>query len=291
MHLPTELRKAVALVCATALASSPVLLAPTTAGASGAATTTARAAMPHIKAKATKVAVTLGGHEGLRAGRVRLSVKGTGTVELAQFARGYDVEDFTRDVNAFGAKGDMRAFKRALRNTTFLGGFASGGSGSIVLPGAGRYSAFAIGRRGFIAGPTFRVGPTQKRTTPDVDGRIIAKRGLSWGGSSHLPAHGTFLFKNKRSAGVPHFVVLQQVAEGTTVDDVLEFLQTEEEGPPPSWLERGSLETGSLSPGRSMTVNYHLPAGQYAVLCFFPDPKMKGMPHAMMGMIKMIHLM
>jgi hypothetical protein len=126
---------------------------------------------------------------------------------------------------------------------------------------------------------------------PDVDGRIIAKRGLSWGGSSHLPAKGTFLFKNRRTAGVPHFVVLQQVAEGTTADEVLEFLQSEEEGPPPAWLERGAMETGSLSPGRAMTVDYDLPPGQYAVLCFFPDPKMGGMPHAMMGMIRMIHLM
>ena len=45
------------------------------------------------------------------------------------------------------------------------------------------------------------------------------------------------------------------------------------------------METGSLSPGRSMTVDYDLPGGQYVVLCFFPDPKMGGMPHAMMGMV------
>jgi hypothetical protein len=231
------------------------------------------------------------GHQGLRAGRVRLTVKGNTTVEFAKFAPGYDVKDFTRDVNAFGADGNMRAFKRALRNTTFLGGLAPGGSGTIVLPAAGRYSAFAVGERGFIPGPTFRVGPKKARPMPDVDGRIIAKRGLSWGGSSHLPAKGTFLFKNRRTAGVPHFVVLQQVAEGTTADEVLEFLQSEEEGPPPAWLERGAMETGSLSPGRAMTVDYDLPPGQYAVLCFFPDPKMGGMPHAMMGMIRMIHLM
>jgi hypothetical protein len=26
-------------------------------------------------------------------------------------------------------------------------------------------------------------------------------------------------------------------------------------------------------------------------MCFFPDPNMGGMPHALMGMLKMIHLM
>jgi hypothetical protein len=45
-----------------------------------------------------------------------------------------------------------------------------------------------------------------------------------------------------------------------------------------------------ISPGRSMTVDYDLPPGQYVLLCFMPDPKMHGMPHALMGMIKMVHL-
>jgi hypothetical protein len=39
-----------------------------------------------------------------------------------------------------------------------------------------------------------------------------------------------------------------------------------------------------------MTVDYDLPAGQYVVMCFFPDPKMGGMPHALMGMLEMITL-
>ena len=39
-----------------------------------------------------------------------------------------------------------------------------------------------------------------------------------------------------------------------------------------------------------MTVDYDLPPGQYVVMCFFPDPKMDGMPHALMGMLEMIHL-
>ena len=41
-----------------------------------------------------------------------------------------------------------------------------------------------------------------------------------------LPAKGRFLFKNKGNTGVPHFVILQQVVEGTTTDQVLEFLQS-----------------------------------------------------------------
>ena len=122
-----------------------------------------------------------------------------------------------------------------------------------------------------------------------MDGSIIAKSGLAWGGASTLPAEGRFSFKNRRSAGVPHFVQLQQVVEGTTADQVLESFQAGPTGPPPPFLE-GTLLTGTLSPGRSMTVDYDLPPGHYAVMCFFPDPDMQGMPHAFMGMIRIIEL-
>lgn len=248
--------------------------------------------MPQITAKLTKKTITLQGADGLRPGRVRLSVTGKGVVEFVKFEAGYSAEDFAADVNKFGAKNNVKALKRALAHTQIFGGFAGGGSGTIVFPEAGSYTPFSIGDRGAILGESITVrGPKRTSSVPSTDGRIIAKNGPSWGGASHLPTKGRFLFKNKGNTAVPHFVILQQVAEGTTTDEVLEFLQSGEQGPPPSWALPASLETGSLSPGRSMTVNYDLPPGQYVVMCFFPDPKMGGMPHALMGMLKMIHLM
>jgi hypothetical protein len=288
MHVHKKLRAVLAAVCATALAGTPLLLAPTTANASPAATS--RAAMPHISATLTKKGINLKGADGLRPGRVMLSVKGNGIVELAMFTRGYDGEDFAADVNKFGAKNDIKALKRALANTQILGGFSGGGSGTVVLPRAGSYTPFSIGQRGVVMGEPFMVrGAKRSSSAPSTDGRILAKTGPSWGGSSTLPAKGSFLFKNKATTGVPHFVVLQQVAEGTTTDQVLEFLQSGDEGNPPWGLPAG-METGSISPGKSMTVNYDLPAGQYVVMCFFPDPQMGGMPHSLMGMLEMIHL-
>jgi hypothetical protein len=290
MHVPTGLRRVVAVVCATALASSPVLLVPTTAGASGAATTSARAAMPHLTAKVTKQGIVVRGTAGLRAGRVHLTVKGPGSVEFVKFAPGYTADNFVSDVNKCAQKCNVKALKRALANATIYGGLA-GGTGTIVLPEAGSYSPFTIGERGAVIGAPFRVaGPPRKSSVPPVDGKIIAKSGLSWAGSSMLPAEGRFMFKNKRDSGVPHFVQLQQVEEGTTADEVIDSLLAGENGPPPPFLEAGLL-TGTLSPGQSQTVDYDLPPGHYAVMCFFPDPKMKGMPHAYMGMVEIIHLM
>jgi hypothetical protein len=281
----------VAVVTATALACAPLLLAPSGATASPApTTTTSRAATPQLTATLTKKSIKITGADNLRPGRVKLSVKGNGVVELAMFKRGYDATDFVTDLNKFGAKNDIKALKHALANTQILGGFTGGGSGTLVLPRAGSYTPFALGQRGVVLGdPIVARGAKRSSSTPRTDGRILATTGPAWGGSSTLPASGRFLFKNKGNTGVPHFVILQQVVEGTTTDQVLEFLQSGDEGQPP-WGLPGGMETASISPGRSMTVDYDLPAGQYVVMCFFPDPAMDGMPHAFMGMLEMIHL-
>ena len=289
MQMVDRLRRGVAVASATALVCTPLLLAPSGATASP-APTTSRAATPHLTAKLTGNAIKVDGPKRLRPGRVRMSVTGNGVVEIAMFKRGYDAADFAKDVNKFGAKNNIKALKRAVANTQILGGFAGGGSGTIVLPRAGSYTPFALGARGVVLGDPIVVrGKKRSSSAPDTDGRILAKAGPAWGGASTLPAEGRFLFKNKRTTGVPHFVLLQQVVEGTTNDQVLEYLQSGSEAPP-SFGMPASMETGSLSPGRSMTVNYDLPPGQYVIMCFFPDPEMGGMPHSLMGMLRMIHL-
>ena len=288
MQMVKKLRGVVAIVSATALACTPLLLSPTGAGASG-SQAASRAAMPHLTAKVTQKGIVVRGTAGLRAGRVHLTVKGPATVEFVTFDPGYTADDFVSDVNKCAEKCNVKALKRALANTTILGG-VTGGTGTIVLPKAGSYTPFTIGERGAVVGTPFRVGgPPRRSAVPRVDGKIIGKKGLAWGGSSMLPAEGRFLFKNKRDSGVPHFVQLQQVVEGTTADQVIDALLAGENGPPPPFLEAG-LITGTLSPGHSMTVDYDLPPGHYAVMCFFPDPNMKGMPHAFMGMVRIIHL-
>ena len=108
-------------------------LSPTGATAAS-GPTTERAATPHIKAKLTKKTIKISGADGLRAGRVKLSVSGKGIVEFAMFKKGYDIADFTKDVNKFGAKNDIKALKHALANTEILGGLAGGGTGTIVFP-------------------------------------------------------------------------------------------------------------------------------------------------------------
>lgn len=276
MRLHRTVKTAVAVACAVTLGAAP-LLVHTTATAR-----TAEAGIQSITIKVAKQAITVRGAKGMRAGRVHVDVKGAGAAEIVKFDRGYEDGEFQKDLKA-ASRGDIKALKRALANVEFLGGFEAGGSGTVVLPGAGEYTVFSFASRDLAH---FRAGAVRKAPKPDVDGKIVARSGPTWGGSSMMPAKGTFWFKNADRT-VPHFVILQQVEEGTTTDEVLKFLQTEE-GPPP-FLKAG-METASISSGRSMTVNYDLPPGQYVIMCFFPDPNMGGMPHALMGMLKMIHL-
>lgn len=278
MRLLRSARAGIAVACASSLVAAP-LLVPITASAER-----AEAPLQSISIKVAKKAITVKGAKGLDAGRIRVDVTGRGVAEILMFDRGYDFGDFSKDVGKFERKNDIKALKRAIRHTEILGGVLPGTSGTIVLPKAGDYVVFSFASRGHAE---FTAAAGKSSPAPKHDAKIVARTGPKWGGSTALPKKGTLLFKNGDNT-VPHFVLMQQVAEGTTTDQVLEFYMSEVQGPPPEWFLPGYLETGALSPGRSMTVDYKLPPGQYALLCFFPDPNMDGMPHAFMGMIKMV---
>lgn len=282
MRLLRSARAGIAVACASMLAAAT--LAPMASTASSSSAGAEAAPLQSISIKVAKKAITVRGAKGLDAGRIKVSVTGRGVAEIMLFDRGYDEQDFRKDLGKFEEKNDIKALKRFLKNTEILGGVQPGSTGTIVLPEAGDYTVFSFGSRAL---GRFSAAAGKSSPAPKHDAKIVARTGPTWGGSSSLPKKGTLLFKNADKT-VPHFVLMQQVAEGTTTDQVLEVFGGPPEGPPPEFLLPGNLETGSLSPGRSMTVDYKLPPGQYALLCLFPDPNMQGMPHAFMGMIEMV---
>jgi hypothetical protein len=295
MRINLLARTALAIACTTALVTPALMLA--TAQAAPAAQTAhadrpaqhARAATPTITAKVTKQGMSLRGIHGLHAGRAKLVVKGTGhnTVSFGSLKAGYTMSDLMKDFRGFN-NNDLKAIKRVYANVDALGGLYPGQKGTIAFPHPGRYFALVGGGR-TAHSTMFTVGSKRQTKTPHVDGKIVATDGPGWRGSTTLPASGTLMFKNAATTPVLHHVVMQRVAEGTTVDQVMEVLQ-KDQGPDPDWVLPGSMDTDLLSAHRSMTLDYDLPPGQYVVLCFMPDPSMHGMPHALMGMIEMIHL-
>ena len=118
-------------------------------------------------------------------------------------------------------------------------------------------------------------------------GTVKAVRDAKWANKPKaIPRKGRLTFKNRSSKN--HFVVLTKMNKGATLADVKEFLMTEEGKPPVDFSK--SFDTAVISPGHDLTVKYKLPAGTYAMVCFWPDASMGGMPHAAMGMVRTIKL-
>lgn len=242
----------------------------------------------------TKIAVR--GPRTFRAGRVAINLTGRGghrTAGVIRFKKGYDFSTFKADIlESFSQSPDgLQALNRAIRHSTFYGGVAAEGGrtthGTVVLPRAGRYVVYEFGGNVPRKVTTLRVtGPAVRRPAPASDGTVRARTGARWAGSSSLPHRGTFTFTNAATDS-PHFLVLQHVARGTTRGEVVDCLS--EPSCSFGFSREGSVESEVLSPGRSMTLSYRLPRGSYAEMCFFPDP-VTGMPHAVMGMVRIITL-
>jgi len=86
-----------------------------------------------------------------------------------------------------------------------------------------------------------------------------------------------------------HFMNLVPVKRGTTDKQIQKYFDSGVQAPPPFALQGPSEGSDVQSPGTSLQLTYNLPAGTYALLCFVADD-VTGMPHAVMGMHKVVVL-
>jgi hypothetical protein len=102
------------------------------------------------------------------------------------------------------------------------------------------------------------------------------------------PAEGTYAFDNVSDTA--HLMVMLPVKKGTTDDQVQAALNDPTlTGPPDFALDAPAGGSDVVSPGYSLLVTYDLPRGTYVLLCFVADDK-TGIPHAVMGMHKVVVL-
>jgi hypothetical protein len=96
----------------------------------------------------------------------------------------------------------------------------------------------------------------------------------------------------------PHFVIIAQVPDGTTVDDVMGLLEQEFTGATPAPDAEGGLafedvipvfNHGNQSAGTTAWYADELQAGTHVAVCFIPDLE-TGMPHVMLGMIEVFEV-
>ena len=106
----------------------------------------------------------------------------------------------------------------------------------------------------------------------------------------HWPHRGTVTVANV--SDTLHFMNLVPVQAGTTDQQVQQYFDTSMgSNQPPSFIDPSRPSGGAdvQSPGRSLQLTYDLPAGTYVLLCFVADDQ-TGMPHAAMGMHKVVVL-
>lgn len=81
----------------------------------------------------------------------------------------------------------------------------------------------------------------------------------------------------------PHEATIVKLADGVKASDLpAMFKSTEAPSGPPPFTTAGGV--AGIAPGETVNMEVDLPAGNYAFLCFVPDPA-SGAPHAALGMI------
>jgi hypothetical protein len=88
----------------------------------------------------------------------------------------------------------------------------------------------------------------------------------------------------------PHLMDLAGVPDGTTFDEVMEFLSSAMTGTPAASTLgfediREVYSTPNISAGQTMWIEVDLAPGTYAATCFIPV-RASGAPHALMGMVQ-----
>ena len=105
---------------------------------------------------------------------------------------------------------------------------------------------------------------------------------FSYEGPDTLPA-GKVTIEMDNKGKQPHEMVMGELLDGKTIDDVNALLAKGDPGKPPKWFKTTG-GTGA-KPGEAGKLDADLTAGNYVLLCFVPDKASKK-PHALLGMVK-----
>lgn len=219
------------------------------------------------------------------------SAKSSG-FQIARARPGYTKLELKRDVERGLEQGKPRAFKRFERNVELRGGIPSApGDRGVMWARLQPGTYWAVDTNGPALArkiETFRVAGSS------VGGRLPGAKILVASGEHDwanrplvIPNSGRLRFYNP--SGQSHFVDLVKLRPGKTVADFAQWLEGGFQGPPPVNFDR-ALSSGVVDSGRAMSMKYRLPPGNYILACFWPDPDMQMMPHALMGMYRQIRL-
>lgn len=277
-----NLRTRVAAVgAALATAVSGTALLPTQVDAAG--------RIPAIRATVTNQAIRLSQHT-VRAGLVKFRVvapSGDHELQLIRLHKGYSQSQFFTDINR-ALQGKVHAVRQVDRRVSWAGGAEAtknhpGRFAVTLTPGT-----WIVGDQNGTAITTLTVtGAVQPRGGIATSSTIIGTGGDRFRAPKSAPHNGWTLFKD--TSDEPHFLALQRVKPGTTRHMITHYFKHGNPNSEPSFAMPGGTSSAVISGGTQMLFHYNLPRGRYAMLCFWPSDE-TGMPHAMMGMYRLINL-
>ena len=211
--------------------------------------------------------------------------------QILQAAEGYTKAEAMRDVEAGLGNNRLKALRRFEANTTLLGGMPSTAKKAATMSvnlDEGSYWALDTMPQNVEPAKILDFEVKGESVGGRLSGQVIRATGTAkWGKASpRIPASGRIWFQNRSDAN--HFLEIVKLAKGKTMKDFRAWMERAKQGDeskPPVVFD-ASVDTGVISGGESMSFRYRLPKGKYVMLCWWPDADMRGMPHAMMGMVR-----
>jgi hypothetical protein len=184
--------------------------------------------------------------------------------------------DLTHDATFYGLADVIHGYPMFVTETLTPGTYYAVDLGSAPANSASDFTRLTVvpDRSGAAQSGTPASALTVKMTSDD---RFVAPS--SW------PHDATITVANV--SDTIHFMDLQPVKAGTTDRQVQRYFDSGSQAPPPFARQGPTGGSDIQSPGTSLQLTYDLPAGTYVLLCFVADDE-TGMPHAIMGMHKVV---
>jgi hypothetical protein len=277
--------KTPALVVALSLAATGLVFVPSTATA----TTAGPSARPDAPAKPKIVRLKSNGHKlnvsdsrfrpGVTEFRITKTAKRGSSVVIIE-SDNLDKAFKKLDKAFSGDTGSADAMAAFDRLVTLYGGGAEGTRWQVKLS-RGSYFAFDIKTNKLT--PIKVKGDRRGRKMQHADSAVWATNDNQFRTDGKL--EGNWVSFENKSHEI-HFLEAAHVAKSTTNNDVRKGLASNKD---PKWLRRGGFFFDVQSPGIK-TVHYQeIDFSKYLLICFMPSEEQDGVPHAMMGMWRLVN--
>jgi hypothetical protein len=274
--------KLTTLVMAASVVAASLVLGGTASGSSGALARAGAGEPKVVKLRATESKVKIDDAK-FRPGVTEFRVKETAKKGSSLII--LETDDLDRAFKLLGTAfsggpGSADAMKKFDRIVTIYGGGHSGARWQVKLT-EGAYYVLDIKTNALT---TFRVkGEKRPAKMMRPDSTITTTKDNQFETSGRLM--GPWIAFHNHSREI-HFMDAARVAERTTGSDVRKALESPKD---PKWIRPGGFTFEVESPGVKTVYRQDVDDGKYLLACFMPSEEQDGVPHAMMGMWKLVH--